>query len=116
MVQPNGFKARSQEHLVCKLNRSIYGLKQASRSWNIRFDQAIKSYGFEQCLDESCMYRRHNGNVVMFLVLYVDDILLIGNDVTVLTTIKVWLNNQFQMKNLGEASNILGIKLTRDRK
>ena len=54
--------------------------------------------------------------MVMFLVLYVDDILLIGNDVTVLTTVKVWLNSQFQMKDLGEASHILGIKLTRDRK
>ena len=54
--------------------------------------------------------------MVLFLVLYVDDILLIGNDVTVLSTVKVWLNSQFQMKDLGEASHILGIKLTRDRK
>ena len=112
MVQPDGFIKEGQEHLLCKLNRSIYGLKQASGSWNIRFDQAIKSYGFEQCPDESCVYRRHNGSVVLFLVLYVDDILLIGNDVTVLSIVKVWLNSQFQMKDLGEASHILGIKLT----
>ena len=67
--------------MVCKLKRSIYELKQASRSWTIRFDQAIKSLGFEQNLDESCVYKRHRDKVVMFLVLYVDDILLIGNDV-----------------------------------
>ena len=54
--------------------------------------------------------------MVLFLVLYADDILLIANDVTVLSTVKVWLNSQFQMKDLGEASHILGIKLTRDRK
>ena len=111
MVQPDGFIAEGREHMLCKLKKSIYGLKQASRSWNIRFDQAIKSYGFEQNLDESCVYKRCNGNVVIFLVLYVDDILLIGNDVGVLSSVKVWLSIQFDMKDLGEASHILGIKL-----
>ncbi len=48
MLQPKGFVYPGQESKVCKLERSIYGLKQASRSWNIRFDQAIKSFGFEQ--------------------------------------------------------------------
>ena len=48
MIQPEGFIAKNQKHMVCKLKMSIYGLKQASRSWNIRFDQAIKSFGFEQ--------------------------------------------------------------------
>ena len=47
MMQPEGFIAKNQEHMVCKLKMSIYGLKQASRSWNIRFNQAIKSFGFE---------------------------------------------------------------------
>ena len=52
MIQLEGFIAKNQEHMVCKLKMSIYGLKQASRSWNIRFDQAIKLFGFEQNLDE----------------------------------------------------------------
>ena len=47
MKQPEGFIKEGQEHLVCKLKRSIYGLKQASRDWNIHFDQAVQSYGFE---------------------------------------------------------------------
>ena len=59
MMQPKGFIAKNQEHMICKLKRSIYGLKQASRSWNIRFDQTIKSFGFEQNLDEPCVYKRH---------------------------------------------------------
>ncbi|KAL5583635.1 hypothetical protein UlMin_016077 [Ulmus minor] len=54
MVQPDGFKAKNQENKVCKLLKSIYGLKQASRSWNIRFDQVVKTYGFEQSVDEPC--------------------------------------------------------------
>ena len=52
MTQLEGFKAKNQEHMVCKLKRSIYRIEQASRSWNIRFDQAMKSFGFEQNLDE----------------------------------------------------------------
>ena len=102
--------------MVCKLERPIYGLMQASRSWNIRFDQAIKSFDFEQNLDEPCVYKRHQDRVVMFLVLYVDDILLIGNDVVVMSSVKVWLSSQFDMKNLGKANFILGIKLWQDCK
>ena len=61
------------------------------------------------------MYKKCSGNVVVFLILYVDYILLIGNDVGTLSSIKVWLSAQFNMKDLGEASHILGIKLLRDR-
>ena len=106
MMQPKGFIAKNQEHMVCKLKRS----------WNIGFDQAIKSYGFEQNLDEPCVYKRHQDKVVMFLVLYVDDILLIGNDVGVISSVKIWLSIQFDMKDLGEANYILGIKLWQDHK
>ena len=116
MMQPKGFIAENQEHMVCKLKRAIYRLKQASRSWNIRFDQTIKSFGFEQNLDEPCVYKRHQDKVVMFLVLYVDDILLIGNDVRVMSSVNVWLSGQFDMKDLSEANFILGIKLWQDRK
>ena len=59
MMQLEGFVEKNQEDMVCKLNRSIYGLKQAFRSWNIRFDQVIRSFGFEQNLDEPYMYKRH---------------------------------------------------------
>ena len=111
MMQPKDFIAKNQEHMICKLTRSIYGLKQASRSWNIRFDQAIKSFSFEQNLDEPYVYKRHRDKVVIFLVLYVDDILLNGNDLGVISSVKIWLSSQFDMKDLGEASYILGIKL-----
>jgi len=116
MRQPEGFIVKGQEHKVCKFRKSIYGLKQASRSWNVCFDQVITSYGFDQCPDESCVYKKCNGNVVVFLVLYVDDILLIGNNVKVLSDVRVWLSKHFDMKDLGEAGHILGIKVTRDRK
>ena len=97
-MQPKGFIAKNQEHMVCKLKRSIYGLKQASRSWNIIFDQAIKSFCFEQNPDEPYVYKRHQDRVVIFLVLNVDDILLIGN-VGVMSSVKIWLSSQFDKKD-----------------
>ena len=105
--QPEGFIVRGQEHMACKLQRSIYGLKQASRTWNIRFDQAITLYGFEKSSDEPCVYKRIQGTKLVFLVLYVDDILLIGNDTKVLSSVKGWLQKQFDIKDLGEANYIL---------
>ncbi|KAL0544038.1 hypothetical protein IC582_019149 [Cucumis melo] len=116
MSQPEGFITEGQKQKVCKLNLSIYGLKQASRSWNIRFDTVIKSYSFDQNVDEPCIYKKINKGKVAFLVLYVDDILLIGNDVGYLTDVKAWLAAKFQMKDLGEAQYVLGIQIIRDRK
>ena len=103
MSQPEGFIIKGQEQKVCKLNQSIYGLKQASRSWNIRFDTSIKSYSFDQNVDEPCVYKKINKGKVAFLVLYMDDILLISNDIEYLTDIKNWLAAQFQMKDLEKA-------------
>ena len=115
MVQPQGFVNPKDAGKVCKLQRSIYGLKQASRSWNLRFDEVIKGFGFVQNYKEACVYKKVSGSSVAFLILYVDDILLIGNDVDFLKSVKDYLNNSFSMKDLGEAAYILGIKIYRDR-
>ena len=73
---------------IFKLQRSIHGLVQASRSWNIHFDEVIKAYGFIQTYGEACFYKKVSASSVAFLKLYVDDILLIGNDVEFLDSIK----------------------------
>ncbi|GJT83647.1 retrotransposon protein, putative, ty1-copia subclass [Tanacetum coccineum] len=88
IVQPDGFMDLKHPNKLCKLQRSIYGLKQASRT---------------------------SGSNVAFLILYVDDILLMGNNVTMLQEVKSWLCKCFSMKDLGEAAYILGIKIIRDR-
>ena len=80
-MQPEGFIDPKDANKVCKLKRSIYGLVQASRSWNIRFDSAIKAYGFLQTFGEACIYKKVSGSSVEFLILYVHDKLLIGNDI-----------------------------------
>ncbi|GJX97161.1 retrotransposon protein, putative, ty1-copia subclass [Tanacetum coccineum] len=100
---------------VCKLQRSIYGLKQASRSWNKRFDEEIKRFSFDQNLDEPCVYQKASGSNVTFLILYVDDIIIMGNHIPSLQSVKNYLGKCFAMKDLGEAAFILGIKIYRDR-
>ena len=88
MRQPEGFVNPKGANKVCKLQRSIYGLVQASRSWNIRFDKVIKAYGFFQTCGEACIYKKLSGSSAAFLILYVDDILLIGNDTEFLDSMK----------------------------
>nr|AAM74249.1 Putative retroelement [Oryza sativa Japonica Group] len=115
MTQPKGFVDPQSAKKICKLQKSIYGLKQASRSWNIRFDEVIKALGFVKNEEEPCVYKKINGSALMFLILYVDDILLIGNDIPMLESVKTSLKNSFSMKDLGEAAYILGIRIYRDR-
>ena len=67
-----------------KLLKSIYGLKQVYRSWNIHFNEAIKVYGFLQNEDEPCIYKKISGSMVVFMILYVDDILIIENNIPTL--------------------------------
>ena len=106
MMQPEGFADPKGANKVCKLQRSIYGLVQASRSWNICFDEVIKAYGFIQTFGEACIYKKVSGSSVAFLILYVADILLMGNDIELLNNIKAYLNKCFSMKDLGEATYI----------
>ncbi|KAL0391597.1 UNVERIFIED_CONTAM: hypothetical protein Slati_4523900 [Sesamum latifolium] len=115
MDQSEGFTIVGEEQKVFHLQRSIYGLKQASRSWNIRFDEVIRGYDFVKNDFDPCVCKKVSASSIAFLVLYVDDILLIENDVKMLGDNKTWLSTQFSMKNLGEASYILGIKIFRDR-
>ena len=115
MAQPEGFIHSKYPNKVCKIERSIYGLKQASRSWNICFHEKIKEFGFSRSEYESCVYYKASGSNVTFLVLYVDDILIIGNNIPMLQSVKDWLGKCFAMKDLGNAAYILGIRIYRDR-
>ncbi|KAL0304707.1 UNVERIFIED_CONTAM: hypothetical protein Sangu_2498400, partial [Sesamum angustifolium] len=79
------------------------------------FDEVIWGYNFIKNEHDLCVYKKFSGSSVVYHVLYVNDILLIGNDVMMLSDIKAWLSTQFFMKDMGEASYILGIKIYRDR-
>nr|GEX23553.1 hypothetical protein [Tanacetum cinerariifolium] len=91
------------------------GYKQASRQRNKRFDDEIKKFGFTQNHDEPCVYQKASGSNISFLILYVDGILIMGNNIPMLQGVKSYLVRCFAMKDLGEASYILGIEIYRDR-
>jgi hypothetical protein len=78
MTQPEGFIDPKHARKICKLQKSIYGLKQASQSWNLHFDEVVKWFGIIKNVEEHCVYKKVSGSTVVFLVLYVNDILLIG--------------------------------------
>jgi hypothetical protein len=115
MTHPEGFVDPENAGTICKLQRSIYGLKQASRSWNIRFDEVDKRFGFIKNEEEPCVYKRASGSALVFLVLYVDEISLVGNDIPMLEAVKTSLKRSFLMKDLGETAYVLGIKIYIDR-
>ncbi|GKD36586.1 retrotransposon protein, putative, ty1-copia subclass [Tanacetum coccineum] len=115
MKQHEGFVNPKHPNRVCKLKRSIYRLKQASGQWNKRFDDEIKKFSFTQNCDEPCVYLKASGSNFTFLILYVDDILIMGNNIPMLQDVKSYLGRCFAMKDLGETTYILGIKIYRDR-
>ena len=81
---------------VSKLHKSIYGLKQAYMSWNIRFNKIIKDFFFLTNTDEACVYQKVSQCAAVFQELYVDDILIIGSDVSMLLSINIyWLSKNF---------------------
>uniref|UniRef100_A0A2N9HLT2 Reverse transcriptase Ty1/copia-type domain-containing protein n=1 Tax=Fagus sylvatica TaxID=28930 RepID=A0A2N9HLT2_FAGSY len=115
MAQPAGFEVKGHEHKVCHLKRSIYGLKQSSRQWYLRFHDSITSFGFEMIEEDHCVYLKRSKRSILILSLYVDDILLAENDMDSIVTTKKWLSSTFEMKDMGEANFVLGVKITRDR-
>jgi hypothetical protein len=76
MTQPERFVVEGKEHLACRLKKSIYGLKQASRQWYLKFDKIIRTFGCMENVVDNCIYVNFKGSRFTILVLYVDDILL----------------------------------------
>nr|GEY70994.1 reverse transcriptase [Tanacetum cinerariifolium] len=95
MVQPEGFVDPNHPGKVYKLQRSIYGLTQASRSWNMRFDEEIKRFSFAQNFDVPCVYQKASGSNVTFLILYVDDITIMEKHIPSLQSVKDYLGKCF---------------------
>ncbi|MDU5411039.1 MAG: reverse transcriptase domain-containing protein [Staphylococcus haemolyticus] len=117
MKQPPGYKAvpmnakdKTSEY-VLKLNKSIYGLKQAPLVWNQTINKTLRSLGFTRSVEEPCIYYNFENNESLFIALYVDDMLLIGTNLKKITRLKIHLGQAFQMKDLGVAGKFLGMNL-----
>ena len=116
MAQPKGFVVEGKERMGCRLKKSIYGLKQTSRQWYLKFDETIRKFGFKENDEDNCIYANFKSGKFIFLILYVDDILLASSDVGLLLETKKFLSSNFDMKDLGEASFVLEIEIHRDRR
>jgi hypothetical protein len=115
MKQPEGFVVKGNKELVCKLKRSIYGLKQSPRMWYQNFDTYILSFGFVRNKVGHCVYSKEEGNDFIYVALYVDDMLLVRNNMDAIKELKKKLSSKFDMKDLGATNFILGMEIKRDQ-
>ena len=112
MSQPKCFVVEGKENLGYHLKKSIYGLKQASRQWYLKFDETIRKFGFKENDEDNCIYAKFRNGRYIFLVLYMDDILLASSDMDLLLEIKRFLCSNYDMKDMGRRSMSWGFKST----
>ena len=118
--QPDGYVDKRQKDLICRLRKSLYGLKQSARCWNITMDNFLKASGYVQSNADLCIYfkaenRDGKKECLMLIALYVDDIALATNDNTMLEGEKRLLKEKFEMEDRGEIHYCLGMSIKRDR-
>ena len=121
--QPEGFVefGPKGQPLVCKMKKSLYGLKQAPRNWNQVIDEWFKEYGFSVSEADPCVYVKRtelgskDGAPILIVLLWVDDLIICGNNGSDISKFKGAISKRFNMKDLGALSYILGMEIKRDR-
>ena len=114
MAQPSGFVVKGREAEVCKLNRSLYGLKQASRAWNQKFHGFLTKFGFIRSSADSCVYVKSEESSLTLIAIWVDDGLICSSDMNKLDSVVEYLSQNFEM-TCGPVDCFVGIRITRDR-
>ena len=97
MRQPEGFEVEEKKNLVCRLKKSIYGLKQSPRCWNVVVDTQLKNMGFVQSKNDPCIYYRNTGGEMFYAEVYVEDIILAGKSERKLNEVKTELSKKFNI-------------------
>ena len=116
MSQPDGFKVPGHENWACKLSKSLYGLKQSPRQWYKRFDSFMINQKYTRSQFDHCVYfRKLQDGTFVYLLLYVDDMLIASKNKREIDRLKAQLSSEFEMKDLGEAKKILGMEIKRDK-
>uniref|UniRef100_A0A2N9HIV2 Reverse transcriptase Ty1/copia-type domain-containing protein n=1 Tax=Fagus sylvatica TaxID=28930 RepID=A0A2N9HIV2_FAGSY len=115
MTLPLGLhsKGETSSNSVCRLTKSLYGLKQASRQWFSKFSTTLLSHGFTQSKADYSLFTRHDGSSFIALLVYVDDILIASSDIAAVTKLKQFLDAQFKLKDLGPVRYFLGLEIAR---
>lgn len=114
---PEGVYAEEQKpkNKVCLLNKALYVLRIRPKRWNEKFTEVITKTGLIRNRIDPCLCTWHENNRVVYLLLYVDDIVLAGNDQIILAEVKKTLNESFEIKDLGEPKEFLSMRIARDR-
>jgi hypothetical protein len=116
MEQPPGFVAQGESsNMVCRLHRSLYGLKQSPRAWFGRFSTAVQQFGLIRSEADHSVFYRHSVQGCIYLIVYVDDIVITGSDQQGILQLKQYLSNQFQTKDLGKLRYFLGIEVAQSK-
>jgi hypothetical protein len=113
MKQPEGFVVKGKQELVCKLKRCLYGLKKSPRMWYQKFDTYTLSLGFMRSKYDHCIYSKEEGGSFIHVTLYVNDMLLIGNNMDIIKEVKKQLFSKLDMKDLDETNFIMGMDIKR---
>ncbi|RVW64346.1 Retrovirus-related Pol polyprotein from transposon RE1 [Vitis vinifera] len=117
MEIPPGFEGSMAKNQVCKLQKSLYGLKQSPRAWFDRFTKVVLKLGYKQGqADHTLFVKKSHAGKMAILIVYVDDIILSGNDMEELQNLKKYLSEEFEVKDLGNLKYFLGMKVARSRK
>jgi hypothetical protein len=115
MDQPQGFVQDGKEHLVCKLKKSLYMLKQSPRAWYQRIDMFFTHEGFSRSQGHHFLYVKQTGDYLLIVIIYVDDLIILASNVSILKWLKSRLEDEFEMSDLGELHYCLGVEFERDR-
>jgi hypothetical protein len=116
MQIPPGFESNHNTGKVLRLHRSLYGLKQSPRAWFDRFRQAMQKRGYRQSNADHTLFYKHANKKVAILIVYVDDIVITGNDNKEISGLKYHLAQEFEVKDLGHLRYFLGIEVLRGPK
>lgn len=112
MEQPPGFESPQTAGLVCKLHKALYGLKQAPRAWFDKLNAALLNLGFTSAKSDQSLFIKTTSEYKLYLLVYVDDILLTGSNKTVIESLIRVLHQQFSLKDLGNLNHFLGIQVS----
>ncbi|KAJ0500497.1 putative RNA-directed DNA polymerase [Helianthus annuus] len=110
--QPAGFEIKGKETQVYRLNKALYGLRQAPRAWNLKLDQSLKKMGFTRCSHDQAVYKVHNADSVLIVGVYVDDLIVTGSNESEILEFKEKMKRLFEMSDLGLLTYYLGIEVS----
>ena len=111
MEQPPGFVTQGEIGRVCRLRKSLYGLKQSPRVWFGKFSQVVKEFGMQKSKFDHSVFYRNSSSSIILLVVYVDDIVITRSDSKGISSLKFFLQSQFHAKDLGMPRYFLGIEI-----